>query len=427
MANGGSPERVDRPILGIKNFKSIKAQRVELAPLTILYGPNGAGKSTLIHALLTLRNLSLNPNQAVGAFFNYSFLNLGGFQAVVFDHDVHKKIELTLDWKDDGHAASYAANFGESSGKLSVLVTESGEQPEPFELSVAFPYPLNQQAKREISRTEGTFTVSWNGVTASAQVATPGQEALDRANLFLERVNEVTAKIKAVSVAPPTRLFTEPQYSATSVSPWAVKAEEVATLLSNEKYLVHKVSHYLEGVVDRDFRVNSKPGAAFFSLDVTDRKTGLGTELVNDGSGVNQLVYVMAKTLSQDTERVCIEEPEIHLHPTAVGRLARTIAGIMSEEGKNFVISTHSEPFMLAVLGLVRSGQLKADTVAIYLVSKQRRESIFERQLVNDQGQVEGGLRALIEGELEDVKAFLFEPGGSEREGHGGPTQGRPE
>jgi len=59
--------------LAIKNFRSIKEQVIELAPINVVYGPNGAGKSSLLYSLLTLKNVVLNPNQQPGGFFNYVF------------------------------------------------------------------------------------------------------------------------------------------------------------------------------------------------------------------------------------------------------------------------------------------------------------------------------------------------------------------
>ena len=49
--------------LDIKNFRSIKDQSVELAPITVLYGPNGSGKSSLLYSLLVMKNVILNLEQ----------------------------------------------------------------------------------------------------------------------------------------------------------------------------------------------------------------------------------------------------------------------------------------------------------------------------------------------------------------------------
>ena len=79
--------------LWVKNFRAIREQELDIAPITVLYGMNGTGKSSVLYALLTLKNIVLNPNQSVDAFFGYGFLGLGNFKAVVFDHNDREPIE----------------------------------------------------------------------------------------------------------------------------------------------------------------------------------------------------------------------------------------------------------------------------------------------------------------------------------------------
>ena len=62
--------------LDIKNFRSIKDQSVELAPITVLYGPNGSGKSSLLYSLLIMKNVILHLERQTGDFFNLDFANL---------------------------------------------------------------------------------------------------------------------------------------------------------------------------------------------------------------------------------------------------------------------------------------------------------------------------------------------------------------
>ena len=112
--------------------------------------------------------------------------------------------------------------------------------------------------------------------------------------------------------------------------------------------------------------------------------------------------------MHSDAGIVCIEEPEIHLHPAAIRRLARALANIVRENGdKRLIISTHSEQFVMSLLALVAEGIHSPDDLAMYLVTKEGKESKFQRQQVNENGQIEGGFASFIEGELEDMKAFL--------------------
>ena len=131
--------------------------------------------------------------------------------------------------------------------------------------------------------------------------------------------------------------------------------------------------------------------------------------MVNEGFGVNQLVHhACQSSVLPNAGIVCIEEPEIHLHPTAIRRLARTLADIVQEEpSKHLVISSHSEQFIVSFLSLVAEGTYSPGELAIYHVTKEGKESKFHRQHVNENGQVEGGLATFMEGELEDMKAFL--------------------
>jgi predicted ATPase len=403
MEEGGVTNRK----LIIRNFKSIHNQELDLAPITIIYGPNGSGKSSVIQALLALKNVCLNPSQASGGFFNYGYTNLGGFQAVVSNHQITNPIEIGISYDVAEAHVEYTVQIHDNQGRFLLKIHDGDESVEVFELKVTFPYPLNQPVKKQIKRGAVGFSLSWNGVTASAETATITPEALSAANAYLMIVNGVAAQLQSIAVAPPVRAFTEPQYTVTAVSPLPVKPEEVATLLSQDPYLEQQVSNYLELIVDRDLRVRMKPATSFFTLHITDRKAVMGADLANDGSGIGQLVYLLARTLAEGTGRICIEEPELHLHPTAVRRLARTIVRILKEEQKRFLVNTQSEGFILAVLSLVSSGELSPKDLAIYLAKKEKRITTFQLQSVNEKGQIEGGLADLVEAELEDIKTFL--------------------
>ncbi len=85
--------------LDITNFKSIgsKPQRIELAPITLLFGPNSAGKSTVLQSLIYLREALFHKNYDpdktdVGG----EWLDLGGFANLVNGHDLKKPIEFAI-------------------------------------------------------------------------------------------------------------------------------------------------------------------------------------------------------------------------------------------------------------------------------------------------------------------------------------------
>lgn len=392
--------------LGIKNFRSIRQQEVELAPITVVYGPNGAGKSSLLYALLTLRNVAMNPNQKSNGFFNYGFANLGGYEAVVFDHQKRQDIGLSLEQApdDSNSPAKYEIAIGASGGALALNV---GKLDIALRVSVSFPYPGNQPTTQECELAHSPLKVTWNGLAAKVASQDEQPRAQNAAAALAGLLNAPVESLRRLGMVPLKRGFDKPSYSSVPITPSLTTADEVASLLAGDKYLVGRVSHYLESVFERDFRVHTTPGTAMFSLDSTDRETGTATELVNDGFGVNQTVYFLARCLHSDTELVCVEEPEIHMHPAAVRRIAGVLVQIVQKERKRFVISTHSEQLVLSLLALVAKRELAPSDLACYLARKEQKATKFERQKVTEDGQIEGGLGAFMEGELEDVKAFL--------------------
>jgi predicted ATPase len=181
----------------------------------------------------------------------------------------------------------------------------------------------------------------------------------------------------------------------------------VATLLGQERYLKGPVSQYLQDITGREFDVSATLGTVMFSLETTDKAARISTDLVNEGFGTNQLVYCLAKALRADARLVCVEEPEINLHPTSVRALAQAMVRMIKEEQKQFLVSTHSETLVLALLAQVAKKELKPEDLACYLTTKIQKTTHFERQNVNERGQIEGGLKSFMEAELEDLKAFL--------------------
>jgi len=89
----------------IENFKGIKEPvRVDFKPITLLFGPNSAGKSTIVQALHYALEIfergNLDPDRtSIGG----KAVDLGGFETLVYNHDVSKPIllKINLDLQDE--------------------------------------------------------------------------------------------------------------------------------------------------------------------------------------------------------------------------------------------------------------------------------------------------------------------------------------
>ena len=408
----------DKYTLGLKNFRSIREAEVDIAPLTVVYGPNGSGKSSLIYGLLTLKNFLTDPNRNLPGLFSYPGLSLGGFNEVVFNHLSDETVEAsfsisTPSWEMAGFTLGAARSGGEST----ILLSDHGflEGRLRMALEVPFPYHVNQSESRECNfLLDGGHTdpievqlgTVWNGVNVSVD-SIKGEAGREIAVDFLNSANMPMELAKGAYFVPLRRGFASPTYSVTNVTPWLERDREVASMLATDRFLEYKVSDYMEMVSDRQIHARARIGTSSFTIDSVPRNRETPVSIVNDGFGVNQVAYMLTVALYDKAKVVLVEEPEIHLHPSMVRKLVHALADIALNNDKRFVISTHSETFVVALLAQIAAGKIGVDDVSFILAEKEDGESVFTRQKAEPNGQIQGGLESFIAAELEDMAVFL--------------------
>jgi len=382
----------------ISGFRSVENAEVDLAPLTVLYGPTASGKSSLLYALLVLKNFILSPTQQADGFFNLGFMNLGGFDDCVFNKDKEKSIDISYSLSD----GEYGFFLRKDSADL-FLKSKIQE----MKAKVSIPYPMNQNFTFIIKEDDSEYTINWNGINANVIPKQPIAETQQKAADIAQKLNWVCECVKKIDIAPHKRGFFKPNYSPSQVGQTPTSEDEVATIIINDPNLSPRISVDLESILNRDFRTYTPPGTATVFFQTTDKNSRIPTYLVNDGFGVNQIVYMLAKIHRPEIKTVLIEEPEVHLHPSMVRALVRTLCSIVKEEKKQIILTTHNEVFVSSLLSAVRRKDISPDEVKCYLVKKEKRATKFEEQKVNETGEIEGGLSSFMEGELEDLKVFF--------------------
>ena len=419
--------------LTYKNFRSLEDVSLEVAPLTVVYGPNGSGKSSLIYGLLTLRNFLTNPNQNMPSLFSYPSISLGGFQEVAYRHSQSQAIALSIAATSSNLLSSkFTLTLQESGGLVNLFLddhfpdrsAEKLELPSSLGLEIAVPYRANQRTDGEFAigdrddveetgegyaytRAEGKLI--WNGVSLGAQlnVDAPYHSAL-MARLATES-NLPMELARQTGFVPLRRGFSKPASGLVDVSSALGNEEEVASLLagSTDRFLVYEISGLVEKIANRRIQTQSQIGTSMFTIDSVPSGKGTPASIVNEGFGINQLVYMLTICLYSRYRIVAIEEPEIHLHPSMVRELAIALAEIAVEKDRRLIVSTHSETFVVALLSQIAAGKINTDDVSFVLAENPNGSTVLTQQKANRNGQIEGGLRAFMASEAKGLVDFL--------------------
>ncbi len=400
-------------LIKIKNFRSIEDAEINLAPITVFYGPTGAGKSTVLYALAALRNFILNPNQNADGFFNLGFQGLGGFEQCVFNHDVNRKLLISVTSRNGkDQTVKYSMTLTKNSVELSLeseaVELDSGSlDPISLRAEVSIPYQLNQSFSTTTGSGDLGFTINWNGITCNVVPNSPTQQTQKRTVEIATFLNRIVEEIRNVDIVPHKRGFFKAAYTTVPITNIPTSDDEVASLIINDPHMPAKIAIESDAIFNRDFRTITPPGTATVYLQTTDKKAKTPVYIVNDGFGVNQVIYILAKIFRSGFTTLLIEEPEVHLHPTVIRNLAIRLCEIMRDEQKQLIFTTHSEQFLIALLACVVKNELKASDLKCYQVEREKKSSKFEEQPVGENGQIEGGLASFLKAEMEDLDSFL--------------------
>ena len=423
----------DTYTLEFRNFRSLRNVSIDVAPLTVIYGPNGSGKSSVIYGLLTLKNFLTNPNQNVPSLFSYPSISLGGLNEVVHGHRADTDLSLSIEVSKPGQISSkFTLVLNQSGGAVRVgfkpsLETGIKKWPRALDLPIAIPYLGNQQVGDQIvvvdlfeESEHPTYalelpslagTLTWNGITLSAKLDLNPSNHAEVLRWVNESINLPMELAKLTGFVPLRRGFSKPTYSQTNVSPLLGTEDEVASLLAShdERFRLYEVSRYVETISGRRIQVQGQIGTSTFTIDSIPSSDGAGmpASIVNEGFGINQLVYMLTVCLYSRYKIVAIEEPEIHLHPSMVRKLAGVMAEIAVNAGRHLIVSTHSEAFVVALLSQIVAGKISVDDVSFILAENPNGNTSLTPQTATQNGQIEGGLRAFMASEAEDLLAFL--------------------
>jgi predicted ATPase len=129
-------------------------------------------------------------------------------------------------------------------------------------------------------------------------------------------------------------------------------------------------------------------------IELTRDSGRINVNLKDVGEGMSQaLPLVTCAMMPADKDTLIImEQPELHLHPSAHGALAQLFAESTKEQkSKRYLIETHSQNFVLRLRRLIAEGSLSPDDMALYFVDfdEENHVSNLKAITIDNQGEVD--------------------------------------
>jgi predicted ATPase len=89
------------------------------------------------------------------------------------------------------------------------------------------------------------------------------------------------------------------------------------------------------------------------------------------GVGYSQVLPLIAQSVLAKDQLVCVEQPELHLHPAMQARLADMFLDQATGGNRaRFLIETHSESLMLRFLRRIREERVSPDEIQVLYVDQ---------------------------------------------------------
>src|SRR5260221_2846814 len=321
----------------IRNFRSLADVTVDMEDLTVLVGANGTGKSNFLKALGFVRDV-VHDYLGLALYQQGSFVPRQGAPDPERLSDVEIEIRLRL----DGHDAFYSVAFGPDGRNGNALNHEVGEIGK-------YKYEVTCNAIAS-SFDLGNSIISGFPDTLTLQVAPFIKEFAP----FIA-LNEFLANLRVYSIFPKDLRELGPQSQQRLLL--ADNGENLPTLLQDfvdnaddkkKQSFYEELERIVPGICtytpfqstsNDAISVSSISGFLVVTIRHSDSRGELFLNSESDGT-IRALALLMALNQKPGPSIIGIEEPELMLHPEAMGVLADVIreASFRSQ----VILTTHS-------------------------------------------------------------------------------------
>ncbi len=347
----------------IKNFKAFREAEIEFKPLTVLLGANASGKSTILQSLLLLKQSWESPDPQSTLVWDGRHIELPSFDDILNKSSKDKKLSFELNLISEQNELGVCFSIKQIRG-IGIAVDRT-----------TF-YLLKNDEKINISKTT-TFRQHFRPDRFLFQPVNPdiktGKGKLAKFARVLEEVkkgiDEIFRQIFHIyPLRKPIKRFV--YYSGETLSFPGREGERLLEFLKANEGVYRKLKDWSEQNLCKKFELKTKGGQLFLEID--------GINAADTGFGFSQLLPILATLYGvPEGALILLEQPEIHLNPALVVKLADFCSDIAKEGKKVLLIETHSDHFIWRIRRRIAEDieEKLWKNAAIYFIERNTKEA----------------------------------------------------
>lgn len=423
--------------LQIQNFKGWKdTGKIQFAPITLFLGSNSSGKSSIGQFLMLLKQSSLSSDRQTVLFLgdSDSVVELGGPVDMLYLHNIDNLLDFEYQWtlprpisltvtNGSDESASITTDAIDFHGQVGVygkenkfLEVEKMEyaaiRHDKEKLSISLERVKKASSARaykavaephKLVRTSGR---AWELPSPYRFYGFPDEMLTYYKNAwFAPQLNAAHEQLfSTISYIGPLRERGERHYRWTGSVPASVGAtgkDAILALLASRtqnrlyNFKVKQPLTNLESIVAKslkemglveDFTINRiSDDRQDYDVKVRTKGSDTMTDIPDVGFGISQILPVIVQLYYAPANSIIImEQPELHLHPSAQSALADIMIEAISarEDAKprniQLIIETHSEHFLRRFQRRIAEKQLKKENFSAYFANNDNTPTQLE-------------------------------------------------
>ncbi|MCP4574699.1 MAG: DUF3696 domain-containing protein [Deltaproteobacteria bacterium] len=443
--------------LQIQNFKGWKnTGTISMAPITLFFGANSSGKSSIEQFLMMLKQ-TMESSDRKAVFFPGSInsaVQLGSYQEMVYQRDLENRIIFEYKWdlssqlkfKDVLSGKSYTADQIEFSSTVGLEDVQSRKvcvEQLKYILSLKSDNYLSIGMERTagkkhqyrveaeqypLKRNPGRV---WHPGAPVRFYGFPDEVVAYHKNAeFVQNLNlQHETLFKSLFYLGPLRTKTDRLYSWSGITPESVGysgENTIAAILASRgrkiSFGYKKISKPLERIVAEslkrmglieEFKVNPiSEQRQEYEVNVRTKGSKDWVDLPDVGFGVSQVLPVLVQCFYAPTGSIILmEQPEIHLHPSAQSALADVMIDVINsrENGKDrniqLIIETHSEHFLRRLQRRIAENTVEKEKISAYFANITKTPATLEPLQIDIFGNIRNWPENFFGDEMGDITA----------------------